>query len=241
MTPHQFREVLDIPHDKNLSPVQRIEMNLQDLLTPVLHHGKVRMGTPDRDGGYIVDPSLFTDRLVSVGCKNETEFEEEYLKVRPNAQVDIYDGGGECDLADTHDNVKFITKFIKSMDDLTLYDDCVVQMDIEGHELSVLYNRPDLSCISQFILEIHINYTGNYEAWRVALSHLNETHSLIHLHLNNWVKTSRFGVPDVLELTYVRQDLLDNPTIDNRPYPLDIDSRNCKHDEYDPILDWWIK
>lgn len=216
--------------------------SLQDLLLPVYHENKVRMGTPDRDGGYIVDPSLFTDRLVSVGCKNETEFEEAYLKIRPNAIVDIYDGGGTCDLAEKNDNVNFILKFITKMDDITLYDDCVVQMDIEGYELKVLTGKPDLSSIKQLIIEIHLNYAPYYEAWRAALSHLNETHGLIHLHMNNWVKKELYGVPAVLELTYVRKDCLTTPNEpDTRVYPLEMDVPNRRDDSYDPQLDWWLR
>mgnify|MGYP001204336725 CR=1 FL=1 len=213
---------------------------LRDLLIPTYHENKIRIGKPDRDGGYIVDTSLFTNRLVSLGCQNETTFEEAYLDIRPEAKIDIYDGGGKCDLADNNDNVTFIKRFIKTIDDITLYNNCVVQMDIEGHELNLLTKEPDLSYITQLIIEIHMNYAPHYEAWRHALSHLNKSHRLIHLHMNNWCKTAKFGVPDVLELTYLRNDMVSNPVIDHRPYPLDMDSPNNKNDEYDPVLDWWL-
>jgi hypothetical protein len=216
--------------------------SLQDLLIPVYHENKVRVGTPDRDGGYVADPSLFTDRLVSVGCQNETTFEEAYLKINPNAKIDIYDGGGRCDLADKNDNVNFILKYITNMNDLTLYTNSVLQMDIEGHELKVLVAKPDLSSVTQLIIEIHLHMAPFYEAWRAALSHLNETHGLIHLHMNNHIRTEMYGVPAVLELTYVRKDCLTTPNQpDTRVYPLEMDHPNKLGDSYDPQLDWWLR
>ena len=214
---------------------------LEDLLIPVYHENKLRLGKDDRDGGYIIEPAFLSHNLVSVGCQNETTFEEQYLKLVPDARVDIYDGGGQCDLADADERVTFIKRYIKTIDDITLYNDCLVQMDIEGHELNLLNKHPDLSPIKQLILEIHMNYAPYYDAWRDALSHLNKTHTLIHLHMNNWCKTAKYGVPDVLELTYLRSDCLDNPQTETRTYPLEIDTKNCKHEDYDPTLSWWLK
>ena len=215
--------------------------SLQDLLIPAYHENKLRLGKEDRDGGYVIIPSFLSHNLVSVGCQNETTFEEQYLRLVPDASVDIYDGGGKCDLADTDERVTFIKRFIRTIDDIKLYNDCFVQMDIEGHELNVLNNNPDLSPIKQLVIEIHMNYAPHFAAWRNALSHLNKTHTLVHLHMNNWCKTETYGVPDVLELTYLRSDCMTDIERETRTYPLEIDTRNHRSDDYDPTLSWWLK
>ena len=52
----------------------------------------VRLGR-NSDGGYVVPKELFVnDNLISCGIANEISFEEDYLKMNPDAKVFAYDG-----------------------------------------------------------------------------------------------------------------------------------------------------
>ena len=52
---------------------------LKDLLIPYKITDKIRLGSI-KDGGYVVSSqNLNVNRLVSVGCDNQTSFEKDFL------------------------------------------------------------------------------------------------------------------------------------------------------------------
>lgn len=86
-------------------------------------------------------------------------------------------------------------------------------MDIEGHEWAwLLCLEPiHMNVMKQIVIEVHglwdNDALASMEQKVAALQKLTDTHYLVHVHANNYAGKSRFGVPRVLELTYVRKDL----------------------------------
>lgn len=214
---------------------------IQSLLLPYQSHDKVRLGSKYGDGGYIVSKQYLSKHLVSAGCNNHTSFEEDYLSIMPETKVDIYDGGSQCSLSQKNPNVTFHQKNVYRLSDLNLSYDCNAQIDIEGSELDMfLYPDDDLNKIIQFSLEIHLNMIGTEETWIQCLQNINNTHKLIHIHANNHDLSISYGVPSVLELSYVRAALIENPKKENSQFPIDgLDIANNGNGQ-DIILNWWL-
>ncbi|MCB8883257.1 FkbM family methyltransferase [Acidisoma cellulosilytica] len=114
----------------------------------------------------------------------------------------------------------------------------ILKMDIEGAEWDVLTETSILLMrrFEQIVLELH-NLTMLDDtrfrglAWR-ALASLSSAFTLCHVHANNFGKienVSGFPVPETLEVTYIRSDLVQAaPSFTYYPTPLD--TGNC--------LDW---
>ncbi|HEX3982396.1 MAG TPA: hypothetical protein VHX12_01760 [Acidisoma sp.] len=114
----------------------------------------------------------------------------------------------------------------------------ILKMDVEGVEWEVLTETSIalLRRFEQIVLELHglpqlddPRFRGM--VWR-ALASLSSAFTLAHVHANNFggiQMVSGFPVPDALEVTYIRSDLvLSAPSMTYYPTPLD--TGNC--------LDW---
>lgn len=133
------------------------------------------------------------------------------------------------------------------------YDDVFIKMDIEGFEYEYILSvdSKNMKKIKQIVFELHgINDNGNigincfhipvkddtntFALKKEFLKKMNETHYLIHTHYNNGGQitivndngTDKY-IPNVLELAYIRKDLLPNPQLNMEPFPLaDLDYLN---------------
>ena len=117
----------------------------------------------------------------------------------------------------------------------------ILKMDIEGAEWDVLANMNEniLARFDQIVLEYHNLLEADEEKEKLifsALSKINSTHKLIHLHGNNMGNYMRLNdkvFPNALEATYVRKGfpriIWSNSEIN---LPLDIDEPNdlCRPD-----------
>lgn len=114
----------------------------------------------------------------------------------------------------------------------------ILKMDVEGAEWAVLTETSIalLRRFEQIVLELHHlpqldepHFRGM--AWR-ALASLSSAFTLCHVHANNFgaiATVSGFPVPETLEVTYIRSDLVQAaPSMTYYPTPLD--TGNC--------LDW---
>ena len=106
---------------------------LKKLLIPYAYRNKIRLG-PNRDGGYVVAGNLIqVERLLSLGCSNQTGFEEDFLKhnKRKNFECKIYDLKGSCDLASKEENVFFIKERVDNLENVIEHKlPTVIQMAI---------------------------------------------------------------------------------------------------------------
>lgn len=179
--------------------------NLQKELTPFKVKNKTRIGEEEGDGGYIVSVDHLSNNLISLGCCDNSSFEESYIKhIKGDYNVDIYDGQGGCHLAEINPNVTFYNKNIYSLGDLKIDKDSVLQCDIEGAEFDIFSgNLQNMKYLKQICLEVHFNIGKPIEEWVEIFKKINLTHSLIHIHGNNCIQSFIEGVPMVTELTYI--------------------------------------
>tara|TARA_R110000803_G_scaffold95295_1_gene163125 strand:+ start:1115 stop:1780 length:666 start_codon:yes stop_codon:yes gene_type:complete len=218
---------------------------LQQLLIPKKVKKKIRIFEGNKyggDGGYVVSVDHLSNYLISLGCCDSTSFEENYLtKLKGEYKIDIYDGEGGCELAQKDPDINFFNKNVYSLNDFHIPDECFIQCDIEGSEISLFsdYNEKTKR-IKQMCLEVHFNINKSAKEWINFFEIINSTHSLIHIHGNNNIQGYFEGVPLVTELTYVLSDLLDD---------LETQDYKCPHKDLDqpnninlPELEfnWWL-
>jgi hypothetical protein len=103
-------------------------------------------------------------------------------------------------------------------------------MDIEGAELDIFpaVSRETLRHFRQIVFEVHGLLGLGDPAFRArfvaALSSINSDFTLFHVHANNYGNigfVDRFAVADVIELSYVRPDLVEKK-ISTSIYPTPI-------------------
>lgn len=127
-------------------------------------------------------------------------------------------------------------------------DNMILKMDVEGAEWSFLNTVSSelLSKFDQMTFEFHsliqrktqseMNITAR------CLQKINQTHSLIHLHANNYgsfiILDDKILIPDVLELTYVKTANYQLVDDENIFLPLPIDEPNNKRISDIPLGFW---
>jgi hypothetical protein len=96
---------------------------------------------------------------------------------------------------------------------INTYNNIFLKMDIEGCEYPWLLSLTDdnLKKIKQIVIEFHgINddsWNAKYNDKLECFKKLFNTHYLIHAHGNNFSGLQN-KIPDVIELTYLRKDIL---------------------------------
>jgi hypothetical protein len=219
---------------------------IKNMLTPYdLGLTKIRLG-PKQDGGYVVykEPLEKTKLVYSlgIGWVSQTEYDLCLL----GKKVKMYD----CDPYNGlwHKNMEFKqifvdSKFFNSELDPIEDNDLMLCMDIEGSEYELLSNikNKNLLKFSQINFELHYLWTNpNKELFNI-LEKLNKNYVLFHIHGNN-CGPEKEGLPDVVELSFLRKDMCKQITKENINYPiLGLDFSNDPHDRNKPdyILNWW--
>jgi hypothetical protein len=93
----------------------------------------------------------------------------------------------------------------------------ILKVDIEGDEWSIFSSIDSdlLFRCQQIVIEFHnllkLNEDAFYKTMQEAFGKLARSHSPVNVHPNNWGKVELISgvlVPDVLEITYVRKDML---------------------------------
>ena len=213
------------------------------------------------DGGYIM-PYVFRGGGIaySFGINDDVSWDEDMAKHGYN--VYMYDHTIEalpyrraefyfhrCGIASS----RLLSPCMETLEHL-LQTNChmdinnmILKMDIEGAEWEVLagMNEDILARFDQIVLEFHGLLAADTEKEKMifsALSKINSTHKLVHLHGNNMGTSIRLCdrcFPDALEATYVRKGL---PSIiwsnADVNLPIDIDEPNDPH-RSDLILGKW--
>jgi hypothetical protein len=85
---------------------------------------------------------------------------------------------------------------------------CLLKVDIEGGEWQIL---DDIALfehkIDVLIIEFH-NINSHLNEYLEFRDRIESSHSLIHIHANNFSLIGSKGIPDVLEATYVKNSLI---------------------------------
>ncbi len=86
----------------------------------------------------------------------------------------------------------------------------IAKIDIEGSEYRIIDDLLDFKhMVTCILLEFHDTEPFR-EPFLKALAKLQDAYVLAHLHGNNYVGAASDGLPEVLELTLVRKDLVSN-------------------------------
>ena len=219
--------------------------------------GLSRVG-PKSDGGYVVFSGLTYDLFISCGIARDIRFEEEFLDQNPGLCCLAYDGTIH-EFPSTEKPINWFPKNIAAYpsnsesdlsDVLDGFSNVFLKMDIEGSEFDWINNIGTniLEKFSQIVIEIH----WPFDVYRArALKKLSQTHSLIHIHGNNYndcvipshlpsgrstsgtinlinAEGQNIEFPEVFEATFLRKDLLPEGCVPiSKTFPTELDFPNC--------------
>jgi hypothetical protein len=232
-------------------------VEIKDILKPYKTNSKkTRLGRK-QDGGYVINeiPNIKYDALYSYGSDNLIEFEREfYAKFGVNSYTYDHTING---ITNKPDYVSFFKEGVSGVPNPNLptntieshiirnnHQDCsnlFMQMDIEGSEWeTLLFSKFSvLHKFSQIVIELHLDNVYLKIVLEV-LKKLNQIFVCTHVHGNNnpihpWVD---INFPQVIEVTYVRRDLVEIYDVDMDIYPSELDYPN-RVGYPDLPLDWW--
>ena len=232
----------------------------KNLLIPYkLGFNKIRIGK-NYDGGYILAKELLEncECVYSLGVGNECSFD--YQLAEMGLKIYMYDGSVENPPVSNKNfifNKKYINhnNFVEELIKNNHFNNknMIAQIDIEGNEYEFFKNLDEevLLKFSQICVEfheLHFQYLKNND-W---INKILNNFYIFHMHGNNigmdgregrgYIGTYVDGFPNVLEVSFVRKDLVTQQTvIDNTSYPLSgLDYPNA-YDKKDYELNWWVK
>jgi hypothetical protein len=120
-------------------------------------------------------------------------------------------------------------------------DDLLLKIDTEGAEYE-LFKNADPAVFKQFnqiVIEIH-RIKDLDEKCINLLTSLFAAHKLVHIHANNYGAIID-GLPETLELTLVRDDLLpEGIKLSNKAAPIEGLDTPCLPGKPDYELSWWV-
>lgn len=197
----------------------------QNPLTVYHWDDKIRLGI-QQDGGYVIANNIGPyDMYISAGVSCEESFTRDFVNMYHMNESNsfAFDGTIESYPYEYTTNISFIRKNISTVNDtrntnldnlLASHTNAFLKMDIEGHEWKWIHYTNHLKNIKQMVIEFHGVYDecwcGNKNNLPPGFTYecfekIAETHYLIHVH-GNTVGGSVDGLPNVIELTYVRKD-----------------------------------
>jgi hypothetical protein len=213
-------------------------------------YSKVRLGK-ENDGGYVIAslPGEY-DLCLAGGVLDDVSFEEHFVSIYP---TQCYAFDGTIDSIETK-NIQFVKKNLaaKITDTTTNLQDYMkgkenvfLKLDIEGHEFRLIpsiMENGDIRKVKQLVLEVHTPadiqlapdyYQGlediNNETMFCMMRQLVYTHTLIHFHANNAPPMQRIDdidVPHVFELTWIRNDFVQERVRNTESFPTRLDMKN---------------
>ncbi len=207
---------------------------------------KKRFGDPN-DGGYTMVLSDNYDQFLSAGVGANTSFESDVLDYYNDLECNIFDYSAIW-LPHPHKNLKLIKKYISSVNsenatnlknEIAGHENILLKMDIEGGEWEFLSSctSQELSVFKQIVIELHGLGTNEWSATigeKIKdLSLLLTTHTLVHLHGNNYarmVEVEGIMIPTVAECVFLRKNNEEVYNINSKPNPAPgLDQPNCQH------------
>ena len=226
---------------------------MKDLIKPYhIQEKLIRLGSLG-DGGYIISLDILskTDICYSYGIGDNVDFDLAYIK-STGKNVHQYDHTIDFNRI-PHKNSNFIqhnegisgTKTDKTdnyLNHLIINGDTnkqvLLKMDVEGAEYEWLLNT-DIEQIAKntpcIILEFH--WVGSYKNIFIdVINKLNKYYKVVHIHQNTYGGMVE-GIPDVPEITFVRNDneLLGEPIAVTYPI-IGLDYPNAANHKEIPIV-----
>lgn len=219
------------------------------LLSPMdISDANYRRFGRDNDGGYVMLDDFCSRRVdaaYSFGISNDVSWDEDIAKL--GIHVYMYDHTIEK-LPKQNRYFHFFKegvtgnpeeKGLETLSNLLVRNghgnsnDLILKMDIEGYEWSVFEETPGsvINQFSQIVMEFH-GLDPNKSTEELSyifsiLKKIRQTHQPIHVHANGQGLISWLGgmaLPDVLEVTYIRQaDYADRLIQNTRTFPTEID------------------
>lgn len=224
-------------------------MSLDTLIVYESKHPKTRVGSQNRDGGYVIaDLPGNYDLLLSCGISNDVTFEKDFLSRYP---VKAYGFDGTIEgLPEPVDGLQFVKMNIGPTNThstlnmhalIDSHENIFLKMDIESYEFRWLHtiSYEQMKRFKQITMEIHFPFTENniahfdapmaVEQKMAVLDKLAMNHYLVHFHGNNCCGTTNYNgvnVPNIFECTYVRKDVQEFVGYNQIPVPHPLDRQN---------------
>ena len=206
----------------------------------------IRIGK-NSDGGYLI-PNILDqiEFCFSAGVGYTSSFEDNLL----NFNIKSYLADGTVNYFGKHD---FIKKNLNSFNDennITLEswidekikdtsnDNLLLQMDIEGSEIGILYNV-NMKILDRFkciIVEFHnfhsiLNFFG-LRIYSDIFDKLLKTHYIVHIHPNNDsynLIINKNNIPDTLEFTFINKKNVKHTKNISYALPHPLDKKNVEN------------
>jgi len=240
---------------------------IKKLLTPYDYQNLKRYGSV-YDGAYVLSEDLLnkSDIVYSYGVgPNELwiTFDRHMAFLKKN--IYLYDDLKDDFWAKNDPFFTFKKEYVNSSNIYSHVKDnnhtnntnMILKMDIEGNEYETLLNCSEdlFSHFDQLAIEVHdvvnshtepyylINADDVQKRWENKLNLfnlLNKFYNLVHIHGNNFSSEVIDGVPDVLELLYVRKDKFSE--VKKRTISFPIQGLDLPNDRSKPDieLNWWL-
>lgn len=210
------------------------------------------------DGGYVIADLSGYDCYISAGVNDEESFTRDFVKYADMGldKCFAFDGTIVGYPYKYTSNIHFVHKNITDVETEVTTNlkylikpnkNIFLKMDIEGGEYPWLMSlsADELLHFKQIILEIHCpcndEFGSPYAVKLECLKKLCQNHYLIHAHANNngtgWGK-NRFtdGIPNILELTYIRKDCVGAAELPLNTTTLPIEGLDFKNAPFDDII-----
>lgn len=205
---------------------------------------KIRIGDK-HDGGYILlDRFSDVGSLYSYGVGKDISFETHFNKIR-KCPIYLYDHTVDSPI---FPNINFHFKkegasHIKETNLNTLEyhitengdinnNNLILKMDIEGAEWNIFEHiSPNILLLfQQMVIEFHwLDNDKTVQQKTDVFKKINNFFYLIHVHHNNYVAITtknELKIPQVIELLYVRKDIINDIKLSKSKFPTELDSPN---------------
>lgn len=216
---------------------------VKDYLRVIQYTNKKRLGN-NGDGGYVIADIPDYDCYISAGVGSDESFSNDIINYFDIKQAHGFDGTIDklpnnspytmnfYNLNISHYQSKYTSNLRRF---INIHNNIFLKMDIEGHEYLWLnsLSTEDLNKFKQITIELHsINDDGlgiDYNLKLNCLKKLFETHYIIHAHGNNCCDSTN-SIPNIIELTYIRKDIIGyNVEYNKNPLPdLKLDYPNVE-------------
>jgi hypothetical protein len=192
-----------------------------EYLRVIHYNNKIRLGNKG-DGGYVIANTFDYDCYISAGIGGDESFSNDVINHFNIKEAHGFDGTINILPQNSPKNMNFYKMNIASYQSnntvnlrkyINNFKNIFLKMDIEGHEFEWLnsLSLDDLKKFKQITIEMHgINDNGwgvDHQIKINCIKKLFKTHYIIHVHGNNNSKTIN-NIPDVIEITYIRKDVI---------------------------------